>query len=88
MREFGAIDILVNSSGIPHRRPALELPAEDWHRVLDINLRATFLCYQAAGRIMAAKGRVPPSVFHPLRASSEWAEERTPTVSARVEFTR
>jgi NAD(P)-dependent dehydrogenase (short-subunit alcohol dehydrogenase family) len=55
VKELGSIDILVNSAGISHHRPALELPVEDWDRVLDVNLRGTFLCCQAAGRIMVAK---------------------------------
>jgi len=57
VKELGTIDILVNSAGISHHRPALELPVEDWDRVLDVNLRGTFLCSQAAGRIMVAKGK-------------------------------
>jgi NAD(P)-dependent dehydrogenase (short-subunit alcohol dehydrogenase family) len=57
VKELGTIDILVNSAGISHHRPALELPVEDWDRVLDINLRGTFLCCQAVGRIMTAKGK-------------------------------
>jgi len=57
VKELGTIDILVNSAGISHHRPALELPVEDWDRVLDVNLRGTFLCCQAAGRIMTAKGK-------------------------------
>lgn len=57
LREFPTIDILVNSAGISHHRPALELLVEDWDRVLDVNLRGTFLCCQAAGRVMATKGR-------------------------------
>jgi NAD(P)-dependent dehydrogenase (short-subunit alcohol dehydrogenase family) len=55
VKELGTIDILVNSAGISHHMPALDLPAEEWDRVLDVNLRGTFLCCQAAGRIMAAK---------------------------------
>jgi len=57
VKELGTIDILVNSAGISHHRPALELPVEDWDRVLDVNLRGTFLCCQAAGRVMTAKHR-------------------------------
>ena len=57
IKELGTIDVLVNSAGISHHRPALELPVEDWDRVLDINLRGTFLCCQAAGRVMTAKGK-------------------------------
>jgi NAD(P)-dependent dehydrogenase (short-subunit alcohol dehydrogenase family) len=55
VKELGTIDILVNSAGLSHHRPALELPVEDWDRVLDVNLRGTFLCCQAVGRIMTAK---------------------------------
>ena len=57
VKELETIDILVNCAGISYHRPALEMPVEDWDRVLDINLRGTFLCCQAAGRIMAAKRR-------------------------------
>lgn len=57
VKELATIDILVNSAGISHHCPALELPVHDWDQVLDINLRGTFLCCQAAGRIMAAKGK-------------------------------
>lgn len=55
VKKFGTIDILVNSAGISHHRLALELPVEEWDRVLDVNLRGTFLCCQAAGQVMAAK---------------------------------
>ena len=51
------IDIMVNSVGISHHRPALKLRVEDWDRVLDINHRGTFLCCQAVGRSMTAKGK-------------------------------
>ena len=46
--EFGAIDILVNNAGI-ESHPVLtsELPEESWDRVLNVNLKGTFLCCQA-----------------------------------------
>jgi NAD(P)-dependent dehydrogenase (short-subunit alcohol dehydrogenase family) len=49
---FGRIDILVNSAGIPQHDPAETTPLETWDRVLDVNLRGTFLCCQAVGRVM------------------------------------
>ncbi len=55
-RHFGAIDILVNSAGIPQHDPAESTPLETWDRVLDVNLRGTFLCCQAAARVMLRKG--------------------------------
>ncbi|MGA3194549.1 MAG: SDR family NAD(P)-dependent oxidoreductase [Terriglobales bacterium] len=55
VREFGRIDILVNCAGIPQHDPAESTPLETWDRVLDINLRGTFLCCQAAARHMLEK---------------------------------
>jgi NAD(P)-dependent dehydrogenase (short-subunit alcohol dehydrogenase family) len=52
MKEFGRIDILVNNSGVSWGAPALEMPAEKWNKVMDINLNAVFLFSQAAGKIM------------------------------------
>jgi NAD(P)-dependent dehydrogenase (short-subunit alcohol dehydrogenase family) len=56
VREFGGIDILINCAGIPQHDPAETTPLETWDRVLDINLRGTFLCCQAAARVMLKKG--------------------------------
>jgi NAD(P)-dependent dehydrogenase (short-subunit alcohol dehydrogenase family) len=54
---LGTLDILVNCAGIPQHDPAEKTPLETWDRVLDINLRGTFLCCQAAAQIMLAKQR-------------------------------
>ena len=56
VREFGGLDDLVNCAGIPQQDPAELTPLETWDRVLDINLRGTFLCCQAAARVMLKKG--------------------------------
>jgi len=55
VRELGGVDILVNCAGIPQHDPAELTPLETWDRVLNINLRGTFLCCQAAARIMLPK---------------------------------
>jgi NAD(P)-dependent dehydrogenase (short-subunit alcohol dehydrogenase family) len=56
-QHLGALDILVNSAGISQHDPAESTPVETWDRVLDVNLRGTFLCCQAAGRIMLQQKR-------------------------------
>jgi 2-deoxy-D-gluconate 3-dehydrogenase len=55
--QMGGIDILVNNAGIIRRFPALEHPEADWDDTLEIDLTATFLLSQVAGRIMLNKGK-------------------------------
>jgi 2-dehydro-3-deoxy-L-rhamnonate dehydrogenase (NAD+) len=46
---FGKLDILVNNAGITGRdAPLWEITDEDWEKVLDLNLTATFYCCRAA----------------------------------------
>lgn len=44
---------LVNNAGVSSPVPFLEVTPEEWDRVVDINLRGTFLMSQAAARVMA-----------------------------------
>jgi NAD(P)-dependent dehydrogenase (short-subunit alcohol dehydrogenase family) len=53
---FGAIHILVNNAGVFPRVPFLELTETDWDMVMDVNLKGTFFCAQAAARAMVASG--------------------------------
>lgn len=55
-REHGRIDVLVNSAGIAYRQPTETLPREDWDRVMAVNVTGAFLCAQAAGVHMLARG--------------------------------
>jgi 2-dehydro-3-deoxy-D-gluconate 5-dehydrogenase len=56
-KELGAVGILVNNAGIGLIKPSLEVPLEEWNRVIEINLTACFLLSQAAGRLMAGRKR-------------------------------
>jgi NAD(P)-dependent dehydrogenase (short-subunit alcohol dehydrogenase family) len=56
-RRLGCPDALVNNAGIGRRAPFLELKAQDFDRVLAVNLRGTFLCSQAVARRMAERGK-------------------------------
>ncbi|SIQ08142.1 NAD(P)-dependent dehydrogenase, short-chain alcohol dehydrogenase family [Paracoccus thiocyanatus] len=46
------LDLLVNNAGIAIRGPTLDCRPQDWDRVIAVNLTGSFLCAQAAGRIM------------------------------------
>ena len=52
---FGGIDILINNAGMFPRVPFLDMEEEDWDFVLDINLKGTFFCRQAAARAMVKR---------------------------------
>jgi NAD(P)-dependent dehydrogenase (short-subunit alcohol dehydrogenase family) len=54
---FGGIDILVNNAGVFPRVPFLDLTESDWDLVMDVNLKGTFFCAQAAARAMVPSGR-------------------------------
>lgn len=53
---WGAADVLVNNAGIYPSGFLLDLTAEDWDRIFDINLRAPFLLSQGVARQMIDKG--------------------------------
>ena len=42
IREFGAIDVLVNNAGIQHVAPIEEFPVEKWNAIIAIDLVASF----------------------------------------------
>lgn len=50
--EFGRIDILVNNAGVSFLCPVEELTPNGWDAVVDINLKGTFLCSKAVGKVM------------------------------------
>ncbi len=55
VQEFGRIDIWVNNAGIYPSVPVLEMSDDDWDRVLDINLRGSFIgAREAAARMVGA----------------------------------
>jgi len=56
-REWGAPTGLVNNAGIFPRSPAIDMDLDEWDRVLNVNLRGTFVCSRAAARLMKPQGR-------------------------------
>jgi NAD(P)-dependent dehydrogenase (short-subunit alcohol dehydrogenase family) len=54
---FGKIDILVTAAGIAYRQPAEEMSINEWQKVMDINVKGTMLCCQAAAKGMITRGQ-------------------------------
>ena len=54
--EVGTIDILVNNAGIIKRIPMLDMSAEDFRKVVDVDLNAPFICAKAVIPGMMKKG--------------------------------
>jgi NAD(P)-dependent dehydrogenase (short-subunit alcohol dehydrogenase family) len=60
LARFGRIDVLVNNAalyGTLQRRPFMEIPVEEWDRVMAVNLRGLFLCSRAVFPAMKGQGR-------------------------------
>ena len=54
--ELGAISILVNNAGVANGRATLEVPEEEWDRIVDTNLKGAWLIAQETARHMARLG--------------------------------
>ena len=53
---FAKLDILINNAGIQTWQPLLEVGEADWDRVINTNLKGTFLCTQFAAHHMKEHG--------------------------------
>lgn len=52
IQEFGKIDILVNNAGVLKDNTIDNMTDDDWETVIDVNLKGSFLCTQAAQKYM------------------------------------
>jgi NAD(P)-dependent dehydrogenase (short-subunit alcohol dehydrogenase family) len=57
LERFGRVDILVNAAGVNSATPFFEIGEEEWHRILDIDLKSVFLACQVFGKAMVDAGR-------------------------------
>ncbi|MDZ7373339.1 MAG: SDR family oxidoreductase [candidate division KSB1 bacterium] len=53
---WGRVDILVNAPGINSATPFFEITEEEWHKILDVNLKSMFLACQIFGKRMIEQG--------------------------------
>ena len=57
LADLGVPDVVVANAGIVHREPVATMKEEDWDRVLDVNLKGTFLTVRAFLAPMLAQKR-------------------------------
>jgi len=50
---YGRVDLLFNNAGAGLTKPVTEIAYSEWQAVVNVNLTGTFLCAQAAFRVMA-----------------------------------
>jgi NAD(P)-dependent dehydrogenase (short-subunit alcohol dehydrogenase family) len=55
--KYGRIDTLINAAGVNSATPFFEITEEEWHRILDIDLKSVFLACQVFGKAMVDAGR-------------------------------
>src|SRR5262245_26797955 len=53
---WGAPDVLINNAGVYPRGHLLDVSADEWDRIMDVNLRAPFLLTREMARLMIAAG--------------------------------
>ena len=49
---FGSLEIIVNNAGVASVIPSVDMPLEEWKKVVDTNLTGVFLCARTAAREM------------------------------------
>jgi len=57
LARWGHVDILINAAGVNSATPFFEIGEEEWHRILDIDLKGVFLACQVFGKAMVDAGR-------------------------------
>ncbi len=74
LERFGRLDVVVNNAGLMIFRPLPEITAEDWTRLLGVDLLGAFFFIQQAFRHMQPGGSI-------VNVSSIHAVETTPLVA-------
>lgn len=53
---FGKLDIMISNAGILKSGAVEDFPADQWKKVIDVNLYGYFLCIKHAARVMKEQG--------------------------------
>lgn len=67
-RRHGRLDGVVCTPGVNVRKPILDYTAEDFQKVVDVNLKGSFQVLQAAARVMREAGRGSIVLYASIRA--------------------
>lgn len=78
--KWGRIDILVNAPGVNSTTDIMEITEEEWHKILDINMKGVFLASRIAAEYMIDQGE-GGSIINITSASSEIPLSRVFTYS-------
>jgi len=57
IQEFGTLDVMVNNAAITRDAILHKMTQQQWEEVMDVNLKGTFNCLQAAATYMRAQGK-------------------------------
>ena len=70
---YGRLDLLVNSAASFHARSLLDVDADEWDTVMDLNVRAPHLVVRAAADLLRASGGAVINITD-LSAFQPWTE--------------
>lgn len=54
--KYGSLDVLVNNAGLSESTPFMDYTLDLFKKVMDLNVNATFVCANAAAKIMKEQG--------------------------------
>ncbi len=57
LNKYGRVDVLVNNAGILRDKTIVNMSEQDFDLVIDVHLKGTFLCTQAAARLFKVQGK-------------------------------
>ncbi len=77
---WGKIDVIVNAPGVNSPTPVFDIPEEEWHRILDTNLKGVFLSCRVFAKQMIEQ-KSGGSIINISSVSSELPLSRVFTYS-------